>query len=59
MKNRWSAGVTLLSVLLLAPLSLRAQLSKEDHQAAQQMISGTLYLRVQAPQKYGMGAWAP
>ncbi len=61
MKFRWSIGVARLLVLLFAfaPLTLRAQLSKQDHQAAQQMLSGTLYLRSQAPQKYGMGAWAP
>ena len=51
-------GVVLLAVCFLPP-TLRAQLSKEDHRAAQQMISGTLYLRLQAPQKYGMGKWAP
>lgn len=59
MKFRFSTSVALLLVLLLAPLALRAQLSKEDHEAAKQMISGTLYLRLQAPQKYGMGKWAP
>jgi hypothetical protein len=59
MKFRLRSGVALLFVFLLAPLALRAQLSKEDHQAAQKMISGTLYLRSQAPQKYGMGLWAP
>jgi hypothetical protein len=59
MKFRMSRGVALLFVLLFAPLALRAQLSKEDHEAAKQMISGTLYLRLQAPQKYGMGKWAP
>jgi hypothetical protein len=50
------------ALLLLSfslPLALRAQLSKEDHEAAQKMIAGTLYLRLQAPQKYGMGEWAP
>jgi hypothetical protein len=61
MKLRLSTGVAVLFVLLFAfaPPALRAQLSKEDHQAAQQMISGTLYLRSQAPQKYGMGHWGP
>ena len=52
------AGVLFL-LLLGMSLALRAQLSKEDHQAAQKMISGTFYLRVQVPDKYGMGAWAP
>jgi hypothetical protein len=55
---RWQAGVLLL-LLLCLPLALRAQLSKVDHEAAEKLISGTLYLRLQAPQRYGMGAWAP
>jgi hypothetical protein len=55
---RCQAGALLL-LLFCLPLSLRAQLSKEDHEAAGRMISGTLYLRLQAPQKYGMGEWAP
>jgi hypothetical protein len=59
MKNQWSKVATLLFASLVLPLALRAQLSKEDHEAARQMISGILYLRAQAPQKYGMGAWAP
>ena len=59
MNLRLRTRVALLLVLLFAPMALRAQLSKEDHEAAKQMISGTLYLRVQAPQKYGMGNWAP
>lgn len=58
MKLRLSTGVALLCVLL-APLAVRAELSKQDRAAAQKMISGTLYLRVQVPDKYGMGAWAP
>ena len=55
---RWRLGILLLSIICL-PLVLHAQLSKEDHAAAEKMISGTLYLRLQAPQKYGMGHWAP
>ena len=55
---RRQVGVLLL-LLSCFPLALRAQLSKEDREAAQKMISGTLYLRSQAPQKYGMGHWAP
>jgi hypothetical protein len=55
---RWQSRVALL-LLCCLPQVLRAQLSKEDHQAAQRMISGTLYLRLQAPQKFGMGLWAP
>ena len=50
--------VTLLLFFFLTPMAVRAQLSKEDHEAAKNMISGTLYLRLQAPQKYGVGAWA-
>jgi len=56
--KRRQTGVLLLTLLCL-PLAVRAQLSKQDLEAAQKMISGTLYLRVQAPQKYGMGYWAP
>jgi hypothetical protein len=59
MTFRLSTGVALLFVLLFGPPAVRAQLSKEDHEAAKHMISGTLYLRLQAPQKYGMGHWAP
>lgn len=51
-------GILLLSFFVLT-VALPAQLSKEDHQAAQKMISGTLYLRVQVPYKYGVGHWAP
>jgi hypothetical protein len=57
-KWRLYIGTSLL-LFLCAPLAVRAQLSKEDHDAAERMISGTLYLQLQAPQKYGMGAWAP
>jgi len=49
----------LLMFFLCMPLLLRAQLSKEDHEAAENMLLGTLYLRVQAPQRFGMGAWVP
>jgi hypothetical protein len=58
MKLRLSTGAALL-IVLFAPLMVRAELSKQDRGAAQKMISGTLYLRVQVPYKYGMGAWAP
>jgi hypothetical protein len=58
MKLRLSTGVALLFVLL-APLAVRAELSKQEREAAQKMISGTLYLRVQVPYKFGRGAWAP
>jgi len=56
--TRLHSGVFLLLFCCL-PQALRAQLSKEDHQAAERMISGTLYLRMQAPQKFGVGHWAP
>ena len=55
---RRQSGVFLL-LLCCSPQALRAQLSKENHQAAERMLSGTLYLRLQAPQKFGMGLWAP
>jgi len=57
---KWQPCVVFALLLSLCmPLALRAQLSREDHKAAENLISGTLYLRIQAPQKYGMGMWAP
>ena len=60
MKCRLSTGVALL-FLLFAPLVVRAELSKEDREAAKRMIAGTLYLRLDVPLKYVMGSfgWGP
>jgi len=58
-KSLWRHAGVLLLLFFAVSLALPAQLSKEDHQAAEKMISGTLYLRVQVPYKYGIGAWAP
>ena len=60
MKFRLSTGVALL-FLLFAPLAVRAELSKEDREAAKRMIAGTLYLRLDVPLKYVMGSfgWGP
>jgi len=60
MKFRLSTGVALL-FLLFAPLVVRAELSKEDREAAKRMIAGTLYLRLDVPLKYVMGSfgWGP
>jgi len=60
MKFRLSTGVALLFVLF-APLVVRAELSKEDREAAKRMIAGTLYLRLDVPLKYVMGSfgWGP
>jgi hypothetical protein len=54
MKLRLCTGVALF-FFLFAPLVVRAELSKEDHAAAQKMISGTLYLRMDVPCRYGRG----
>jgi hypothetical protein len=56
MKLRLNAGVTLL-FFLLAPLALRAELSKQDRGSAKSMIAGTLYLRLDVPCRYGRGRW--
>jgi hypothetical protein len=60
MKRIVIAGILLLLFISFpASQEARAQLSKQDQEAAKRMIAGTLYLRLQAPQKYGMGYWAP
>jgi len=43
---------SLLLVFLCLPLVLRAQLSNEDKEKAQQMVSGTLYSRIDYPCRY-------
>lgn len=53
---RYPAGVLLLLVLYL-PLTLNAQLSKEDKETAKSMISGTLYLRLDVPLRSEVGNW--
>jgi len=60
MKFRLSTGVALLFVLF-ATLVVRAELSKEDREAAKRMINGTLYLRLDVPLKYVMDTfgWGP
>ena len=60
MKFRLSTLVALLFVLF-APLVVRAELSKEDREAAKRMIAGTLYLRLDVPLRYVMGSfgWGP
>ncbi len=56
MKLRWSSGAALL-IVLLAPLAVRAELSKQDRDTAKNMIAGTLYLRLDVPCRYGRGRW--
>ncbi|MGB9204025.1 MAG: hypothetical protein WCB94_08610 [Terriglobales bacterium] len=56
MKLRWSTGAALL-IVLLAPLAVTAELSKQDRDSAKNMIAGTLYLRVDVPCRYGRGRW--
>jgi hypothetical protein len=60
MKFRLSAGVALL-VVLFASLVVRAEMSKEDREAAKRMIAGTLYLRLDVPLKFVAGSfgWGP
>jgi len=53
---RWQAGVLLL-LLLCLPLALRAQLSKEDQEAAKKMIAGSFYLRLDVPLKSVLGSF--
>jgi hypothetical protein len=53
---RRQAGILLLLSLCL-PLSLRAQLSKQDQEAAKGMIAGTLYLRLDVPLRSEVGNW--
>jgi hypothetical protein len=56
MKLRLSTGVALLFVLL-APLAVRAELSKQERDTAKSMTAGTLYLRLDVPCKYGTGGF--
>ncbi len=56
MRLRLSTGAALLTVLL-APLAVRAELSKQDRDSAKSMIAGTLYLRLDVPCRYGRGRW--
>ena len=50
------AGALILLMLCLS-LALRAQLSKEDQKAAKDMITGTLYLRLDVPLRSEVGNW--
>lgn len=54
MKLRLSTSVALL-IVLLAPLVVRAELSKQERDSAQKMTAGTLYLRLVAPFRYDIG----
>lgn len=56
MKLRLSTSVALL-LGLLAPLAVRAELSKQERESAKSMTSGTLYLRLDVPCKYGRGGF--
>ncbi|HEV2729915.1 MAG TPA: hypothetical protein VGV15_07770 [Terriglobales bacterium] len=60
MKFRLSTGVALL-VVLLASLVVRAEMPKEDREAAKRMTAGTLYLRLDVPLKFVPGGfgWGP
>jgi hypothetical protein len=56
MKLQAKVAVVLL-ILLLAPLAVNAELSKQERAQAQSMIAGTLYLRLDVPCRYGRGRW--
>jgi hypothetical protein len=56
MKSRLNTGVVVLFVLF-APLIVRAELSKQERESAKSMTSGTLYLRLDVPCKYGTGGF--
>jgi hypothetical protein len=56
MKLQAKVAMVLL-VLLLAPLAVNAELSKQERAQAQTMIAGTLYLRLDVPCRYGRGRW--
>jgi hypothetical protein len=56
MKLRLTIGLAVL-VVLLAPLAVRAELSKQERESAKSMTSGTLYLRLDVPCKYGAGGF--
>lgn len=60
MKFPLSTAAALL-FFLFAPLVVRAELPKEDREAAKRMIARTLYLRLDVPLKYVMGSfgWGP
>jgi len=57
MKWRLSAGAMLLFVICTAA-AVRAELSKQERDAAGKMIAGTLYLRLDVPCRYGRGRFA-
>jgi hypothetical protein len=54
MKLRFCTGATLL-FFLFVPWAVRAELSKQDRETAKSMITGTLYLRMDVPCRYGRG----
>jgi hypothetical protein len=56
MKLRLSTGVMFLFVFL-APLAVRAELSKQERDSAKSMTAGTLYLRLDVPCKYDRGGF--
>lgn len=58
MRMRPRAGVVIGFVLLLfTPVVVQAGLSKRERDAAKEMTSGTLYLRLDVPCKYGVGGF--
>lgn len=54
--RRLYAGAAFL-LFLCASLALQAELSKQDQEAAKNMVAGTLYLRLDVPLRTVMGGW--
>jgi len=54
MRLRLSAGAVMLLLCLLMPVAVQAGLSKPERDSAKSMTSGTLYLRLDVPCKYGV-----
>jgi len=53
MKLRQNGCAAVLFLLLLAPVAVQAGLSRQERESAKAMISGSLYLRLDVPCKYG------
>ena len=56
MKLRSSTSLVV-ALILLTPLAGMAELSKQERDTVKSMVSGTLYLRLDVPCKYGRAGW--
>lgn len=57
MRFRLGAGALISFFFLLMPVAVQAALSKQERDSAKAMTSGTLYLRLDVPCKYGVGGF--